>query len=78
MRRWDAGPPDRRKGLQAADAGPDADKRLSTRRVKHVRITSAAPLYTQVDGEILCDKAHQIDIKVIPACLRLICPKSDG
>jgi len=53
-------------------------KHLSTRRVKRVRITSAAPLYTQVDGEILCDKAHQIDIKVIPACLRLICPRSDG
>ena len=49
-----------------------SDRRISAREVKHFVMTSQDPLYAHVDGEILCDEAHHIEIKVIPGCLRVI------
>ncbi len=52
------------------------DKRVTSKRVKHVIISSQDPLYLHADGEILCDFAHQVEARIIPGCLRVIAPPS--
>lgn len=43
---------------------------------KRVRITSEDPLYVHVDGEIICDVAHEIEVEIIPAALRMVSSKN--
>ena len=47
-------------------------RRFSARRARQVAITSPDPMCFHVDGEILCDEAHDIRVEVIPHCLRMI------
>ena len=53
-----------------------SDSRVTTRTARHITITSQAPLHFHVDGEILCEEAHHLDIRMIPGCLRVICPNA--
>ena len=39
---------------------------------KRVRITSEEPLYLHVDGEIICDVAHEVEVEILPAALRMV------
>ncbi len=39
---------------------------------KRVRITSEEPLYLHVDGEIICDVAHEVVVEILPAALRMV------
>jgi YegS/Rv2252/BmrU family lipid kinase len=48
---------------------------VTLKHSKHVVVRSEDPLYAHVDGEILCDQAHHIEARLIPACLRMICPR---
>lgn len=48
------------------------DRRVTSRKVEHVIVASEDPLYLHADGEILCDEAHRVEARVIPACLRTI------
>jgi diacylglycerol kinase (ATP) len=48
---------------------------VSIQHVKDVSVRSEDPLYVHVDGEILCDEAHEVEIKMIPGCLRMIAPQ---
>lgn len=50
------------------------DRRVATKRVKHVIVSSEDPLYIHVDGEILCEEAHRVEATLIPSCLRIIAP----
>jgi len=45
---------------------------VSTVRARHVTLRSEEPLYVHVDGEILNDHSHTIDIRVLPRALRMI------
>jgi diacylglycerol kinase (ATP) len=45
---------------------------VSTAKARTVVIRSKDPLYLHVDGEILIDHAHQIEIKVVPRALRML------
>jgi len=39
---------------------------------KRVQITSEDPLYIHVDGEIICDAAHEVEVEIIPAAIRML------
>lgn len=39
---------------------------------KRIRITSEEPLYLHVDGEIICDVAHEVEVEILPAALRMV------
>lgn len=56
------------------------DPRIVTRRARHITIASDDPLYLHVDGEILCDHAHEVSLHVLPGRLRLraVGPHTDG
>jgi diacylglycerol kinase (ATP) len=43
-------------------------------RARSVTVTSKEKLYFHVDGEILCEFAHRIEIQILPARLSLITP----
>jgi len=45
---------------------------VSTVRARQVSLRSQDPLYVHVDGEILCDHAHSVEIEMIPHALRMI------
>jgi len=45
-------------------------------RARQVCVTSEDPLYLHVDGELPCEEAHQVEVRVVPACLRMIAPPS--
>lgn len=47
---------------------------VSARSIQSLTISSAAPLYAHVDGEILAEEAHHIAIHVVPQSLRLVTP----
>lgn len=47
------------------------DPRVITRRARHITIASDDPLYLHVDGEILCDQAHEVALRVLPGRLRM-------
>jgi len=44
---------------------------IVTRRARRIVITSDDPLYVHVDGEILCDHAHELSLRLLPGRLRL-------
>ncbi|MHB0858341.1 MAG: diacylglycerol/lipid kinase family protein [Anaerolineae bacterium] len=50
------------------------DPHISFRKVSQVEIRSPDPLYIHVDGEILCEPAHRIQVRIIPLSLRMIAP----
>ena len=54
-----------------------SDRRVTARKVRHVVVSSQDPLYLHADGEILCDVAHHVEARVIPACLRTIAPPGE-
>jgi diacylglycerol kinase (ATP) len=45
---------------------------VSTRQGRHVEVRSEEPLYLHVDGEILVDHAHHVEIQIVPAALRML------
>ncbi len=45
---------------------------VSTSKARKVEIRSKDPLHLHVDGEILIDHAHQIEIEVVPRALRML------
>lgn len=45
---------------------------VSTRKGRHVDVRSDEPLYLHVDGEILVDHAHHVEIQVVPSALRML------
>jgi YegS/Rv2252/BmrU family lipid kinase len=47
-------------------------ERISLYQGKRVVVTSDDPLYFHVDGEMLADEAHRIEIEMIPNCVRMI------
>jgi YegS/Rv2252/BmrU family lipid kinase len=47
---------------------------VSTRTFADFVMTSADPLYTHVDGEILAEHSHRIHVRVVPSSLHLIAP----
>jgi diacylglycerol kinase (ATP) len=47
---------------------------ISIRSMREMSVTSDDPLYAHVDGEILAEQAHRIDIRIVPSSLRLIAP----
>jgi YegS/Rv2252/BmrU family lipid kinase len=47
---------------------------ISIRTMREMSVSSEDPLYVHVDGEILAEYAHQIDIQIVPQSLRLIAP----
>jgi len=49
-------------------------ERVSLRTARRVHITSNDPLHFHVDGELLCDVAHDIAIEVVPSALRVVVP----
>jgi len=51
---------------------------VSKRTMREMTMTSPDPLYTHVDGEVLTEIAHSIEITVVPQCLRLIVPASQS
>ena len=50
------------------------DRRVATKRTRHVVVSSEDPLYVHVDGEVLCEDAHRVGVTLIPSCLRIIAP----
>ncbi|TEU14530.1 MAG: diacylglycerol kinase family lipid kinase [Anaerolineales bacterium] len=50
------------------------DRRVATKRARHVIVSSEDPLYIHVDGEVLCEEAHRVEATLIPSCLRIIAP----
>lgn len=48
--------------------------KISLHHARKIEITSEEPLYFHVDGEILCDHAHEIKIEIVPHSLRMIAP----
>jgi len=44
----------------------------SQRHVRQVRVSSREPIYMHVDGEVLCETAHKVEIEMFPASLRMI------
>jgi len=47
------------------------DERIVIRRARRITIASDEPLYLHVDGEILCDHAHEVSLRILPGRLRL-------
>ncbi len=45
---------------------------VSTERARKIEIRSDDPLHLHVDGEILIDYAHEIQIEVVPSALRML------
>lgn len=42
--------------------------------VHQVSITSPDPLYLHIDGELPCSVAHEVQVQILPAALRIIVP----
>jgi len=53
-------------------------KRVHLRRAKRIRIESDDPLFLHVDGEILCDHAHAVEIEILPSSLCMIAPSTSA
>lgn len=47
------------------------DPRIVSRQVRDITISSADALRIHVDGEILCEHAHEVSLRVLPGRLRL-------
>ncbi|NLT74576.1 MAG: diacylglycerol kinase family lipid kinase [Chloroflexi bacterium] len=45
---------------------------VSTLQARTATLVSDEPLYVHVDGEILADHAHEIEIEIVPRALRMI------
>ncbi|MCD6518362.1 MAG: hypothetical protein J7M05_00355, partial [Anaerolineae bacterium] len=45
---------------------------VNERRGRHIIIESEDPLHVHVDGEILCEEAHRIEVKVLPSSLVMV------
>ncbi|MHB1294348.1 MAG: diacylglycerol/lipid kinase family protein [Anaerolineae bacterium] len=50
------------------------DPHVSFRQVSQVEIHSPDPLYIHVDGEILCEPAHSVQVRILPGSLQMIAP----
>jgi len=51
-------------------------EKVSLRTARRVHISSDEPLHFHVDGEVLCDVAHDIAIEVVPSALRILVPSA--
>lgn len=47
-------------------------EKVNLHQGRRVVITSEDPLYFHVDGEILTDVAHRIEVEIIPRCIEMI------
>ena len=47
---------------------------VTIKKVEHVTVASSVPLPVQADGEILTESATEIEIRVVPAGLRILLP----
>lgn len=47
-------------------------EKISLYQGKRVVITSDDPLYFHVDGEVLAEAAHRVEIEIIPHCIEMI------
>ncbi|NOZ49673.1 MAG: diacylglycerol kinase family lipid kinase [Chloroflexi bacterium] len=54
------------------------DKRVALLRTDRLRIHSDDPLPVLSDGEIIYTDAHELDIRLLPQAVRLICGPSEG
>ncbi len=52
------------------------DQRVEIRQAERIRVTSDDPLYMHVDGEIICDECHSVEVQVLPAALQVICSET--
>ena len=50
----------------------------SQRHVRHVKVTCREPIYLHVDGEVLCETAHKVEVEMFPASLRMIGRPTDA
>jgi len=50
------------------------DPRIRIVHARHVVMTSDDPLYPHIDGEILLEKVHRVEARMIPGALRMIAP----
>ena len=48
------------------------DHRVTEGRAKKVAVASEDPLCIHLDGEIVSEAAHRIEVEIIPHCLRMI------
>lgn len=53
------------------------DPRISFHRLRHAVIECREGLFFHVDGEIICDGAHTVEVEVQPASLRVIAPAEE-
>ncbi len=53
------------------------DPRISEAKARHIVIRSEDPLYIHVDGEILSEEAHEIELQMYPGALRVISSLED-
>lgn len=50
---------------------------VSLQKARNVVISSEDPLHIHVDGEIICDEAHHLEVEIIPQVLPLIAPPNN-
>ncbi|RME81340.1 MAG: diacylglycerol kinase family lipid kinase [Caldilineae bacterium] len=54
------------------------DPRVHMTRCTWLRVTSEDPLPVLADGEIIYRDAHELDIRVVPGALRVLCGSQEG
>ncbi len=47
-------------------------RRIKAIRARHIAIKSEDPLHIHVDGEILCEEAHHVQVEIVPGTLAVI------
>ncbi len=52
--------------------------KVSVRPARQIKVRSGDPLYIHVDGEILADLSHEVEIEVVPQCLRVLTGAKDA
>jgi diacylglycerol kinase (ATP) len=56
-----------------------SDPRIRVQRAQRIKVESERePLFLHVDGEILCDHAHTVEVEMLPSSLCMIAPSRDA